>query len=524
MSGAGFDPACQAIPPMQVHGDPPQDIPRRIRAAAQRDPGKTALIAGEMQWSAADLVDRMDRIAALLHRDGLRQGDVIATLAGATADHLLLYLGAAALGVGVAPLPSSAHPDAIMRMLENSGASAVFAESGAPALPAGLPGHRDLADAVASAARCAPLPPRDLPPDLMFDIIYSSGTTGAPKGIEHDILFRDRQVLRFVRFGLDAQAVVLFSTPLYSNTTLATLIPALSQGSTVVLMAKFDAGEFLRLSQAHRVTHAMMVPVQVQRIIDHPAFGDHDLSSYRAKLSTSAPLPPPLLRQVLDRWPGRMINIYGMTEGGVSAVLDCTAHPDKVHTVGKAGPGAEIRVIDAEGNTLPSGQTGEIVGRSTTMMRGYRNAPDVTRAALWTSPEGDIFIRSGDMGRFDEDGFLVLLDRRKDMIISGGFNIFAADIEAVVAEHPQVRDVAVIGVPSERWGETPVACVVLGDGATVTAADLLAWANERLGRMQRLAAVAALPDLPRSAIGKVLKRELRDAWQDLRTEDSVAHV
>lgn len=499
------------LAPVIPEEEPVLDIPRRIRIWAARRPAHIALIEGETTLTAAEFSKRMDCIATALEDVGLRTGNVIATLAGATADHVLLYMGAAALGVAVAPLPTSAHPDALVRMVENSAADVLFVDD-TSAMPAAIGQARDLSEFVRAALSHAPAAPREIVPDQLFDIIYSSGTTGTPKGIEHDVRFRDMQVNRFRNFALDENSVTLFSTPLYSNTTLATLIPAMALGGTAILMRKFEEKVFLELSERHGVTHSMMVPAQIRRLIEFAEFDRYDLSAYIAKLSTSAPLPPAIVSKVLEKWPGRMINVYGMTEGGMSAVLDCSAFPDKWHTVGKAGGGATIRIIDEEGHVLPQGEIGEAVGRSTTMMRGYRKAPEATSEAIWTSPQGEVFIRSGDMGRLDEDGFLTLLDRRKDMIISGGFNIFAADLEAVVDEHPDVRDVAVIGVPSDRWGETPVACVVMQSGATTTPDDLLSFSNARLGRMQRLAEVRIFDELPRSPIGKVLKRELRDGW------------
>ena len=155
---------------------------------------------------------------------------------------------------------------------------------------------------------------------------------------------------------------------------------------------------------------------------------------------------------------------------------------------------------------------GEVVGRSGAMMSGYHQQPGKTREAEWTSPEGQRFIRTGDVGRFDAEGFLTLLDRRKDMVISGGFNIYPSDLEAVMRQHPAVAEVAVIGVPSEQWGETPVAYVVRAADQAIAEADLLQWFNQQVGKTQRLAALRFIDELPRSAIGKVLKRELRDRY------------
>jgi acyl-CoA synthetase (AMP-forming)/AMP-acid ligase II len=277
-------------------------------------------------------------------------------------------------------------------------------------------------------------------------------------------------------------------------------------------MAKFEEQRFLELSQAHHVTHAMLVPVQYQRLLEHPAFDRHDLSSYRMKLCTSAPLRAETKRAILDRWPGDLVEIYGLTEGGAVCLLNARRHPDKLHTVGRPSPMSDVRIIDEAGKQLPVGQIGEVVGRQKVMMTGYYKKPDATAAIMWFDGEGNRFQRTGDMGRFDEDGFLQLLDRKKDVIISGGFNIYAVDLEAVLSRHEAVTDVAVIGVPSERWGETPIGLVVLREGAVLSADAIRDWANERLGKMQRVSAVELRKELPRNAIGKVLKRELRSEY------------
>jgi long-chain acyl-CoA synthetase len=181
-----------------------------------------------------------------------------------------------------------------------------------------------------------------------------------------------------------------------------------------------------------------------------------------------------------------------------------------LHTVGQPAPGHDIRLIDEQGVEVAAGTTGEVVGNSPAMMIGYFGQPEKTADAEWFAPDGKRFIRTGDLGRFDADGFLTLLDRKKDMIISGGFNIYPSDLEAVLVQHPLVAEAAVVGVASERWGETPVGFVVLR--GPIDHADLLQWINQRVGKMQRLAALDIVETLPRSAIGKVLKRELRDQF------------
>src|SRR5690606_1797106 len=248
--------------------------------------------------------------------------------------------------------------------------------------------------------------------------------------------------------------------------------PTLAMGGTVVLLPKFDAREFLRLAEKHRVTHAMLVPVQYQRFMAHPDFDRYDLSSFRMKFCTSAPFNPALKADVLKRWPGGLIEYYGMTEGGGGCVLRAHEHPDKLHTVGQPQEGCEVRLIDENGREVPHGEKGEIVGRSALMMNGYHRQPEKTEEALWHDETGKCFIRTGDVGRFDEVGFLVLMDRKKDMIISGGFNIYPSDLETEIVQHPAVLEAAVVGVPSEQWGETPVAYVVLREGQAISREDL----------------------------------------------------
>ena len=192
--------------------------------------------------------------------------------------------------------------------------------------------------------------------------------------------------------------------------------------------------------------------------------------------------------------------------------LEAREHPDKLHTVGRPQPGHQIRLIDEAGNEVPQGEVGEVCGRSPMMMTGYHNLPEQTTAAEWFDPPGLRFIRTGDLGRLDADGFLSLAGRKKDLVISGGQNVYPSDLEEVLRGHPAVADVSVVGVPSPLWGETPVAFVVVAQETSIAPEDLRAWANARLGKTQRLSAVELVESLPRGAIGKVLKRELREKW------------
>ncbi|MBL8290136.1 MAG: acyl--CoA ligase [Rubrivivax sp.] len=510
-----------------------------VAQAAAANPQTTAVIDGERRFDFAQFDAMIDRVAATLQqREGLGPGAVIAVIAAACAEYVFVYFGALRAGLAVAPLAPSSTPAQLADMLADCEARIVFVDAEAAAalaatpLPAGL--KVVMLDGSAAAALpfegwlAAPLTrpaPVRIEPGWPFNIIYSSGTTGTPKGIVQPHAMRWAHIRRGSATGYGPGSVTLVATPLYSNTTLVSLIPSLAWGGAVVLMKKFDALAYLQLAERHRATHTMLVPVQYQRLMAHPRFGEFDLSSFVAKFCTSAPFRAELKADILARWPGGLTEYYGMTEGGATCILQCHLHPAKLHTVGPPAEGHDIRLIDEAARELPReavarGDAGEVVGRSPGMMSGYHRQPAKTAEAEWFDAEGRRYIRTGDIGRFDADGFLVLTDRRKDMIISGGFNIYPSDLEAVLRRHPAVADAAVFGMPSAQWGETPVAAVVLhaqpSQARGSRAADAQAlreWANGQLGKTQRISELRFVGELPRSAIGKVLRRELREAWQ-----------
>ena len=501
-------------------------IPAMVEANARDRAEHTALVLGNQQLNYRQLNQGMQRVACALQNQGLQPGDVIAICASSSVNYVLAFLGALRAGVVVAPLAPSATAAHLSAMLANSEARLVLRDAEVAAQwpvqageqvqciaideapQAGTPWSAWLG-ADAAEAQAAPIAPQ---PDWPFNLIYSSGTTGVPKGIVQSWGMRWSHVQRAVHNGYGPDAVSLCATPLYSNTTLVAALPTLALGGTLVQMRKFDAAHYLQLAAQHRATHTMLVPVQYQRLLDCPDFDQTDLSRLQHKFCTSAPFKATLKAEVLRRWPGKLIEYYGMTEGGVRCELHCHEFPHKLHTVGRAGPGADIRFIDEQGRELPRGEAGEIVGASAGMMTGYYRLPDKTREAEWFSASGERFIRSGDVGQMDEDGFIVLGDRKKDMIITGGFNVYPSDIESVLLQHPEVRECAVVGVPSEAWGETPVAYVVAQPGSTPAAAALQDWLNSRVGKTQRVAEVVLTEQLPRSEIGKVLKRELRELY------------
>ncbi|MBN8815160.1 MAG: acyl--CoA ligase [Sphingomonas sp.] len=490
-------------------------LPAILQAHAQEQGDKIAVADASATLTYAQLDTLMNRIAGALQRDGVAQGQSVAIIASASVEYAAIFLGALRAGCVAAPLAPSSTPEALAAMIGDCGAPVVFVDGENAAAIAGQ--HTSAKQVRLDtpefydwlAAEDAHPAPVTIRPEDGFNIIYSSGTTGTPKGIVQSHAMRWAHIGRNSAGGY-GDAVTMTSTPLYSNTTLVSFLPTLGWGGTVVLMKKFDARAFLELAERHRATHAMLVPVQYQRIMALPDFDRFDLSSFRLKTSTSAPFSAALKADVLKRWPGMLVEFYGMTEGGATTGLNATEHPDKLHTVGQPLPGHDMRLIDENGHEVPQGETGEVVGRSPAMMTGYHGREKATADAEWYDSDGNRFIRHGDIGRFDEDGFLILMDRKKDLIISGGFNIYPVDLEAVLKQHPAVQECTVIGVSSEAWGETPVGFYVPNTSIATSSAEIMSWTNAQLGKTQRLSALHAIDELPRSAIGKVLKRELRD--------------
>ncbi len=524
-----------AIVPGVVPGSHAASFPgfiEQLDAHIANQPSAIALVDGDQTITWGQFGARVRAVAARLHAAGLGRGDRVAVMAHSCPAYLELFVGTLRLGGCIVPLPMMASADAVAGMLKDSGARVVLASKAAfellgdgflnlPSIPAGnllsldfqADGWRDYQDWLAQAP--------DQPPALQphpgdgFNLIYSSGTTGTPKGILQDHAMRSFQIDRLGKFGFSPSSRTLVATPLYSNTTLVSVIPTLAKGGRLVLMRKFTPGQLCHLVAREQVTHVMLVPVQYERLLACDSLNRTDLSSLQVKFCTSAILRPEVIKAAVKRIPGKLILLYGMTEGGLSTTLDADAHPDKHHTVGLPAADADLRILDDQDRDLPPGQVGEIVGRSPAMMQGYWRRGDLTRDLLWVDEQGRQFIRTGDLGCLDDDGFLLLKGRKKDMVISGGFNIYAADLEQALCGHAAVQEAAVIAIPSETWGETPLGLVVVKPGCQVDPEEIRRAANAKLGKLQRLSAVEIRPFLPRSSIGKVLKRTLAAPyWQD----------
>jgi acyl-CoA synthetase (AMP-forming)/AMP-acid ligase II len=304
------------------------------------------------------------------------------------------------------------------------------------------------------------------------------------------------------------ESVVLHTGAIVFNGAFVTLMPCFYLGARYVLQRQFNAFEAIEIIARERVTHIMLVPAQIIAILNSPNFSPDKLTSLQMILSLGAPLYKEH-KDVLNRLlPGRFYELYGLTEG-FWTILDRTQSERKCGSVGAPPMFYEMRIVRDDGTDAPPGEVGEIVGRGPSLMTGYFNRPDLTAQAI-----RDGWLFTGDMGYVDDEGYLFLVDRKKDMIDSGGVKVYPKDIEEVLTRHPAVREVAVFGVPHEKWGETPVAAVILCERNAVSAEELRDWINARVdARYQRVHAVEIMDDFPRNAAGKTLKREMRDRYR-----------
>jgi acyl-CoA synthetase (AMP-forming)/AMP-acid ligase II len=496
-------------------------------AHALSRPTGIAFVDGERRVTWNDFDGRVGRVAGALADMGLEKGDKVALLAQNSIEALEILFGTLRAGGVIVPLSGLLTPEILRKLVDDSDARALFVGK---AYAASVFSIREeltkldprivaidfagpqFADYETLLAAASPLKKGvGAEPDDDCNIIYSSGTTGVPKGIAHTQM--SRRLFSFglsLQFGVEASSVTMVTTPLYTNGTWMTLFPTVGMGGTTVLMRGFEARTFVDLVERERCTHTFMVPTQISMLLEERDLHQRDFSSLRCVISAGSRIAPEVKREALRRITKNLTELYGMTEG-IGTVLGPADMEAKLASVGKPIPGTEIRIIDDAGRELPPGEAGEIVGHSPTVARYYKK-PKETDALAWLASDGRTFIRTGDIGRLDDDGFLYILDRKKDMIISGGINVYASDLEDVFQAHPDVAEVAAIAVPHEKWGETPLVLVVPRANANHSADDIKAWGNERLGKHQRAARVEFRASLPRNALGKIMKAELREPY------------
>jgi long-chain acyl-CoA synthetase len=349
---------------------------------------------------------------------------------------------------------------------------------------------------------------REVCADDLWTIMYTSGTTGTPKGICHTHFIRAMYAaLLSASWRMAPESVVLHAGAIVFNGAMVTMLPAFMNGATYILHRAFDAQAFIDTVERERVTHVMLVPAQIIAILDAGGFDPARLESLECILSLGAPLHVEHKERLNRLLPNRFYELYGLTEGFIT-ILDRDDARRKAGSVGVPPPFYELRIVDEAGRELAAGTVGEIVGRGPITMPKYLDRPEQTAAAL-----RDGWLHTGDLGYVDDDGYLFLVDRKKDMIDSGGVKVYPKDIEEIAARHPEVREVAVFGIPHDKWGETPVAAVLLKRGAAVDADTLREWINQRVAaRYQRVDRVLVMDDFPRNAAGKTLKREMREPF------------
>jgi acyl-CoA synthetase (AMP-forming)/AMP-acid ligase II len=503
-------------------------LPRHARFRGDR----LAVVCGEDRLTWGELEARVNRLANALHAAGLRKGEKLALVVPNALEVLEIYLAGARMGYVLVPLSPLLRSSALSVLLRDSDTAAVIIShelvgeldavrselsgiraNGFIKIGGGpVPGYRDYHEMTALASPDAP-PRVDIEDDHHFNIVYSSGTTGLPKGIIHTHYVRANYCTHFAStFRMTPESVVIHAGSLVFNGAFVTLMSWLFLGATYVLQKRFNPDEFIAAIEREGVTHMMMVPSQITAMMNAPNFEPDRLRSIEMLCTVGAPFHFEHKERLIAALPNVFYELYGLTEG-VITILDKHDVSRKSKSVGCSQPFFEMRIVDENGNDQPPGEVGEIIGRGPILMAGYYKRPDLTAQAIRNG-----WMHSGDMGYLDEDGYLYLVDRKKDLIISGGVNVYPRDIEEVVVAHPLVEEVAVFGVPSDKWGEAPLAAVVLKAGATVEPSELKSWINARVGaRYQQVCDVVIKGEFPRNAAGKTLKRVMRDEYWTDRT-------
>ena len=488
---------------------------------ARYRPEATAVVFEGERLTYRQFWARVARVGNLLRALGIGPGDKVATVADNSLELLETYWAVPTIGAALVPLSPLLMRDGLASLLRGSEARCLIAQSSMlPVLRqmAGeLPEHVLLIDGAAegfgdyrslAAAQPETLVPATVAQDDLFNIMFTSGTTGVPKGIMHTHFVRSMYAtLMGQAFRMTPESRTLHSGAIVFNGAFVTMMPSFYLGGTYNLLRRFHPEETIAAIERERVTHVMLVPAQIVAILGAPGFDARRLASLECILSLGAPLLQHDKDRLNAELPGRLYELYGLTEGFVT-ILDRADAVRKSGSVGVPPPFFRMRIERADGTLAPTGEAGEIVGRGPMLMTGYYNRPDLTEQAV-----RDGWLHTGDVGYVDDEGYLHLVDRIKDMIDSGGVKVYPRDVEEVVARHPDVSEVAVFGIPDEKWGECPVAAVILRPGCRCGEEELRQWVNERVSaRFQRLARVVIMEDFPRSAAGKTLKRELREPY------------
>ncbi len=464
------------------------------------------LAGGGLTWS--EFYDVAYRKAAFLRGLGIERGDRVAVWMLNSHEFLELYFATAIAGIAIVPLNTRWHVNDVDFTLVDSGAKALFVDANF-ACKVGELKHapRVLFSCEESDAAVSFDEPDE---NDLLGLFYTSGTTGGPKGVmlTHTNLWSNA-LHTMLATGI-TQGVWLHSAPMFHAADLWTVYMLAMLGSANLYLPTFDPETFLRLVETHRVTDTIIVPTMISMVLHHPSFDNFDLSNLRRILYGASPMPAPLIELAMRKLPHvEFIQAYGMTE--TSPVLTVLRHEDhrgaRLAAAGKAVLGVEVRVVDFEDHDVVTGECGEVIARGANIMKGYWNRPDITKEALRGG-----WMHTGDIGRLDSDGFLYILDRKKDMIKPGSENVYSPEVESMILGHPSVLEAAVIGVPHEKWGEAIRAVVVCRSGCSLEEMELIAWCRERMTHFKCPTSVVVAEALPKGGTGKIQKNVLRERY------------